>query len=64
MGASRIYGKPSGDEERLKFLDQAYERGEQLWDTCKDDTQKLCTSSSSYLNLPYYLGNIKPIKGS
>ncbi|CAI7632568.1 unnamed protein product [Penicillium bialowiezense] len=33
MGASGVYGRPSGDEERLKFLDQAYERGERFWDT-------------------------------
>lgn len=35
MGASGVYGRPSGDEERLKFLDQAYERGERFWDTGK-----------------------------
>ena len=33
MGASYAYGMPAGDEERLTFLDNAYERGERFWDT-------------------------------
>jgi aryl-alcohol dehydrogenase-like predicted oxidoreductase len=35
MGASGTYGMPAGDEERLSFLDKAYERGERFWDTGK-----------------------------
>ena len=33
MGASAVYGIPGSDEERLAFLDQAYEMGERFWDT-------------------------------
>ncbi|CAG8004598.1 unnamed protein product [Penicillium salamii] len=33
MGSSGVYGRPAGDKERLRFLDQAYERGERFWDT-------------------------------
>jgi aryl-alcohol dehydrogenase-like predicted oxidoreductase len=33
MVLSGIYSTPAPDEERLKFLDAAYERGETFWDT-------------------------------
>lgn len=64
MGASGVYGKPSGDEERLKFLNQAYKRGERFWDTGKDDTKEFCSSCPSYLEVSYYVGNIKLTKCS
>jgi hypothetical protein len=34
MGLSVGYGPALPDEERLKFLDAAYEKGEWFWDTC------------------------------
>ncbi|KAH6608317.1 aryl-alcohol dehydrogenase [Trichoderma cornu-damae] len=33
MGLSAYYGLPLPDEERLAFLDKAYEMGERFWDT-------------------------------
>ncbi|KAM0257734.1 hypothetical protein ACHAQJ_004185 [Trichoderma viride] len=33
MGLSGHYGLPAPDEERLAFLDKAYEMGERFWDT-------------------------------
>ncbi|KAJ9194329.1 hypothetical protein DTO164E3_7435 [Paecilomyces variotii] len=33
MGLSGLYGKPPGDEERLKVLDRAFELGARFWDT-------------------------------
>lgn len=39
MGASGVYGSPAGDEERLAFLSEAYERGERFWDTGKIGNQ-------------------------
>lgn len=33
MGLSVGYGKPKPDEERLAFLDAAYQLGETFWDT-------------------------------
>ncbi|KAJ5771263.1 aldo-keto reductase [Penicillium nucicola] len=36
MGASGSYGMPAGDEERLAFLDKAYEKGERFWDTANE----------------------------
>ncbi|RFU81138.1 aldo-keto reductase [Trichoderma arundinaceum] len=33
MGLSGHYGLPAPDEERMAFLDQAYELGERFWDT-------------------------------
>ncbi|QYS92878.1 Aldo_ket_red domain-containing protein [Trichoderma simmonsii] len=33
MGLSGHYGLPAPDEERLAFLDKAYEMGERYWDT-------------------------------
>jgi len=33
MGLSAFYGAPKPDEERLAFLDKAYEAGEHFWDS-------------------------------
>lgn len=33
VGHGAVYGEPGSDEERLAFLDAAYERGERFWDT-------------------------------
>lgn len=33
VGHGAVYGDPGNDEERLAFLDAAYERGERFWDT-------------------------------
>ena len=33
MGLSAFYGKADPDEERFKFLDYLYEKGELFWDT-------------------------------
>ena len=33
MGLSAFYGKPKPDEERLKFIDDLYARGQRNWDT-------------------------------
>lgn len=35
MGLSGLYGKPPGDEERLKVLDRAFELGARFWDTAE-----------------------------
>lgn len=40
MGISVAYGPALPDNERLAFLDAAYEQGEWFWDTC----QSLATS--------------------
>ena len=37
MGASGLYGTLAGDEERLGFLQNAYERGGRFWDTGKTE---------------------------
>ncbi|GFN12487.1 aldo-keto reductase [Aspergillus tubingensis] len=41
MGASGTYGQPLAEAEHLKFLDEAYQRGETLWDTADkyDDSE-------------------------
>jgi hypothetical protein len=33
MGLSIAYGKPKPDNERLAFLDAAYQLGETFWDS-------------------------------
>jgi aryl-alcohol dehydrogenase-like predicted oxidoreductase len=33
VGHGAVYGEPGSDEDRLRFLDAAYERGERFWDT-------------------------------
>ncbi len=38
MVLSGIYSTPGSDAERLKFLDEAYEKGETFWDTGKLNT--------------------------
>jgi hypothetical protein len=54
MGLSGHYGLPAPDEERLAFLDKAYEMGERYWDTGKPvanefgNTDKTLANKSSY----------------
>lgn len=38
VGHGAVYGDPGSDEERLAFLDAAYERGERFWDTGRTST--------------------------
>lgn len=35
MVLSGVYSVPASDEERLAFLDAAYDKGERFWDTGK-----------------------------
>jgi aryl-alcohol dehydrogenase-like predicted oxidoreductase len=33
VGHGAVYGEPGSDEERLAFLDAAFDKGERFWDT-------------------------------
>jgi hypothetical protein len=55
MGLSSAHGVPKPDEERLAFLDKAYEMGETFWDTGK--FKFLCSLSPPRVPVPLgYMG--------
>ena len=53
MGLSGTYGKPAPEEERLGFLDKAYELGERFW-----DTGRMHASGRVKLMLNHYSGRV------